>query len=71
MTLPSNSTFDVIRSLPTNLVATRDAVIALKGSVATLLGTTSQSVCEDLVSDSTEFDNLQFIYAGFFEGGLQ
>lgn len=71
MTLPSNSAFDVIRSLPTNLVASRDAIIAVKGSVATLLGTTSQSKCEAVVADATEFDNLQFIYAGFFEGGLQ
>ncbi len=71
MTLPSNSAFDAIRSLPTNLVASRDAIIAVKGSVATLLGTTSQSKCESLVADATEFDNLQFIYAGFFEGGLQ
>jgi hypothetical protein len=70
ITLPSNSSYGSLTSLSTTVGAFKTSIIAADASLETLIETTSQSTCETLVADATEFGNLQYIYALLFEVGL-
>ncbi len=70
ITLPTNSSYGSITALPDTVGGFKDSIILADPSLETLLDTTSQSECETLVSNATEFDNLQYIYALLFEVGL-
>jgi hypothetical protein len=70
ITLPANSSYGSITSLPTTVSAFKSSIIAADATLETLLETTSQTTCETLVAGATEFDNLQYIYALLFEVGL-
>jgi hypothetical protein len=69
-TFPTGAPFDDLASVATTIGALKTAVTAANPALVTLLDTTSQEVCESLVSDSTEFNNLQLIYALLFETNL-
>lgn len=70
MTLPADSSYGQLSTVSTTVSTFKSAVITADPNLETLIETTSQSECETLVADSTEFDNLQYIYAILFEGGL-
>jgi hypothetical protein len=69
-TFPTGAPFDDLASVATPIDAFKTAVIGVNPALLTLLDTTSQTECESLVSDSTEFNNLQLIYALLFETNL-
>jgi hypothetical protein len=69
-TFPTGAPFDDLASVATTIDAFKTAVTGVNPALLTLLDTTSQTECESLVSDSTEFNNLQLIYALLFETNL-
>jgi hypothetical protein len=71
ITLPSSSSYGSLTALPATVSTFKSTIIAADPTLSTLLNTTDQTTCESLVASATEFDNLQFIYAMLFEGGLQ
>jgi hypothetical protein len=70
MTLPTSSSYGDLVGLSTTVGAFKTSIIAADASLETLIETTSQTTCETLVADATEFGNLQYIYALLFEVGL-
>ena len=68
--LPNNSSYGSITALSGTVSTFKTSIIAADATLETLLDTTSQSTCETLVANATEFDNLQYIYALLFEVGL-
>ena len=70
LVLPANASLANINGVSASVTSLKSTAIALNPAIGTLLNTTSQADCESLVSSSTEFDNLQLIYAVLFEKGL-
>lgn len=70
LTLPADSSMGDLSSVATTVDGFKTAVTTANPALGTLINTTSQATCETLVAGATEFDNLQFIYALLFEGGL-
>ena len=71
LTLPNDASMGDLSNVKTSIVTSISTIITNFPTLATLLGTTSQTTCETLVATAPEFDNLQFLYALIFEGGLQ
>lgn len=67
----SDDSYGDLSSISTTIATYRTTITNASPALATLIDTTSQSTCETLVADATEFDNLQYIYALLFEVGLQ
>lgn len=70
MTLPADSSYGQLSSVTATVSNFKTAIVTADPNLETLLETTSQAECETLVANSTEFDNLQYIYALLFESGL-
>lgn len=70
VTLPSNPSLGNISTVATSVNALKASIVAVNPALGTLISTTSQSVCESLIANNAEFDNLQLIYVLLFEAGL-
>ena len=70
ITLPAGSAYGDLTTVSTTVDTFKSVITTADPSLSTLMNTTSQEVCETLVAGSTEFDNLQYIYALLFETGL-
>ncbi len=73
LTLPTDTSMGDLSNVKTSIDTSISTITTNFPTLATLLGTTSQTTCETLVATAptSEFDNLQFLYALIFEGGLQ
>lgn len=69
--LSSNSSFAALDDVKELVADFKDTATGVDPSLSTLLETTSQKKCEEIVTSSAEFDRLQYIYALIFETGLQ
>jgi hypothetical protein len=70
ITISDNSSLGALADVVDTVNTIKTTAIAADASLGTLLNTTSQSTCETLVANNSEFDNLQYIYALIFETGL-
>lgn len=68
--LSSNESLEELTEIVQTLNDYRDFVTTTSPALGTLLSTTSQTTCESLIADSTQFNNMQFIFALLFEKGL-
>ncbi|MGE3611528.1 MAG: hypothetical protein AB7I27_18195 [Bacteriovoracaceae bacterium] len=69
--LSSNSNLSSLESVSTTINTIKTSVVTTYPSLATLLDTTSQSTCETLMSNATQFNNMEILFALIFEVGLQ
>ncbi len=53
------------------IVTLKESAITARPSLSTLLNMTSQSLCETTLASPAEMDNMELIYALFYETGLQ
>jgi hypothetical protein len=70
ITIPNNPATDNLDEIATLAQNFKTTLTTADPQLATLLSTTSQSTCETLMDDATEFDNMQLIYAMLYETGL-
>ena len=71
MTLPTNSSVASLSDIASSVATLKSSVTTLDPALSTLIETTSQDECEDLVNnDVNEWNNLQYIFAIVFDGGL-
>ena len=68
ISIPTDSTLSALDDVKTEVNDMKTTIYT--GGLETLLDTTDQATCATLVASSTEFENLQRIYASLFEGGL-
>ena len=71
ISLTSNTTLAALQSIKTTINDYKTLAVTVDPTLATLMDTTSQSVCESLVAAQPEFERLQVIYAALFETGLK
>ncbi len=71
ITLTSNTTLAALLSIKTTINDYKTLAVTIDPTLAILMETTSQSVCETLVTNQVEFERLQVIYAALFETGLK
>ena len=69
--ISGNSTFSDLQDIATFAKQVKDTAINMDSSLETLLEMTSQSQCVSTLNSLTERENMQLIYALFFEAGLQ
>lgn len=70
LTLPAGSDLEDLNTITASINTIKTTIISIDPALETLITTTSQTTCETLVTSSTEFDNLQYLYALLFEVGL-
>jgi hypothetical protein len=71
ITLTSNTTLAALQAIKTTINDYKTLAVTVDPTLATLMNTTSQSVCETLVATQSEFERIQVIYAALFETGLK
>ncbi len=69
--LSGDDTFGSLTAVSTLASNLKTAVVSVSPALATLMDTTSQSVCEDTLASASEVNNMQLIYALLFETGLE
>lgn len=70
ITLPDNDAMGDLSTVTTTINTLKTTITTADPALTTLIETTSQSACETLADDATEFGHLQLLYAALFEVGL-